>query len=67
MGERGEEITPSGGFVNYGVICGDYIMLHGSVPGTIKRPVRLRLAMRPKMGQKEGPMQVSYISTSSKQ
>lgn len=67
MGERGEEITPSGGFVNYGVIRGDYIMLHGSVPGTIKRPVRLRLAIRPKMGQKEGPMQVSYISTSSKQ
>jgi large subunit ribosomal protein L3 len=67
MGERGEEITPSGGFVNYGVIRGDYIMLHGSVPGTIKRPVRLRLAMRPKLGQKDKSMQVSYISTSSKQ
>lgn len=67
MGERGEEITPSGGFVNYGVIRGDYIMLHGSVPGTIKRPVRLRLAIRPKLGPKEGPLQVSYVSTSSKQ
>jgi large subunit ribosomal protein L3 len=67
LGERGEEITPSGGFVNYGVIRGDYIMLHGSIPGTVKRPVRIRLAIRPKMGQKEGLMQVSYISTSSKQ
>jgi large subunit ribosomal protein L3 len=67
MGERGEEITPSGGFVNYGVIRGDYLMLHGSIPGTVKRPVRIRLAMRPKLGQKEGPLQVSYVSTSSKQ
>lgn len=67
MGERGEEITPSGGFVNYGVIRGDYLMLHGSIPGAVKRPVRLRFAIRPKKGQVDAPMQVSYISTSSKQ
>ncbi len=67
MGERGEEITPSGGFVNYGVIRGDYLMLHGSIPGTVKRPVRLRLAIRPKKGHVDAPVQVSYISTSSKQ
>ncbi len=67
MGERGEEITPSGGFVNYGVIRGDYIMLHGSIPGTVKRPVRLRFAIRPKKGHVDAPTQVSYISTASKQ
>jgi large subunit ribosomal protein L3 len=67
MGERGEEITPSGGFVNYGVIRGDYIMLHGSIPGTVKRPVRFRFAIRPKKGHVDAPTQVSYISTSSKQ
>ncbi len=67
MGERGEEITPSGGFVNYGIIRGDYLMLHGSIPGTIKRPVRLRLAVRPKKGHVDTPAQVSYISTASKQ
>ena len=67
MGERGEEITPSGGFVNYGVIRGDYIMVHGSIPGTVKRPVRIRLAIRPKKGHIDEPPQVSYISTSSKQ
>jgi large subunit ribosomal protein L3 len=66
MGERGEEITPSGGFVNYGVIRGDYIMLHGSIPGTVKRPVRFRFAIRPKKGHVDAPTQVSYISTSSK-
>ena len=67
MGERGEEITPSGGFVNYGVIRGDYIMLHGSIPGTVKRPVRFRFAIRPKKGHVDTPTPVSYISTSSKQ
>ena len=67
MGERGEEITPAGGFVNYGVIRGDYIMLHGSIPGTVKRPVRLRFAIRPKKGHVDAPTTVSYISTASKQ
>ncbi|TFG32538.1 50S ribosomal protein L3 [Candidatus Thorarchaeota archaeon] len=67
MGERGEEITPSGGFVNYGVIRGDYIMVHGSIPGATKRPIRLRMAIRPSKGHIDGPVQVSYISTSSKQ
>ena len=67
MGERGEEITPSGGFVNYGVIRGDYIMLHGSIPGAVKRPVRIRFAIRPKKGHVDEPVQMSYISTASKQ
>jgi large subunit ribosomal protein L3 len=67
MGERGEEITPSGGFVNYGVIRGDYIMVHGSIPGAVKRPIRLRFAIRPTKGHVDEPVQVSYISTSSKQ
>lgn len=67
IGERGEEITPAGGFVHYGVIRGDYVMLKGSVPGPIKRPVRLRHAMRPTKLHRGEPIPVSYISTSSKQ
>lgn len=67
IGERGEEITPSGGFVNYGVVRGDYVILWGSVPGTVKRPVRLRFAIRPKPSHKGMVTQVSYISTASKQ
>ncbi len=67
MGERGEEITPAGGFVHYGIIRGDYVMVQGSIPGAIKRPVRLRFPIRPKKGHVAEPMPVSYISTSSKQ
>ncbi len=67
IGERGEEITPAGGFVNYGIIHGDYIMLHGTVPGPVKRPIRLRFAIRPRKNHPTTPMQLSYISTASKQ
>jgi large subunit ribosomal protein L3 len=67
MGERGEEITPSGGFVNYGVIRGDYVILWGSVPGPVKRPLRMRFAIRPKKSHMGIVTEVSYISTASKQ
>ncbi len=67
LGERGEEITPDGGFVNYGIIRGDYVMLKGSVPGPVKRPVRIRYAIRPKKKHTGEPRPVSYISTTSKQ
>ena len=42
------QITPKGGFHKYGVVNCDYIVLKGSVPGPIKRLVRLRFAVRPK-------------------
>ncbi|MGV9103468.1 MAG: 50S ribosomal protein L3 [Candidatus Thorarchaeota archaeon] len=67
LGERGEEITPEGGFVNYGVIRGDYVMVKGSVPGPVKRPIRLRYAIRAPSGYSPEPFQVNYISTTSKQ
>lgn len=47
IGEDGKEITPKGGFPHYGVIRTQYVILHGSVPGPVKRLVRLRPAIRP--------------------
>lgn len=41
------EITPKSGFTNYGVVKGNYILLEGSVPGSKKRLVMLRPAIRP--------------------
>ncbi|HOQ26789.1 MAG TPA: 50S ribosomal protein L3, partial [Methanomassiliicoccaceae archaeon] len=32
IGEKGEEITPKGGFLNYGDIRNNYVLIHGSVP-----------------------------------
>ncbi len=47
LGENGEKITPKSGFTNYGIIRGDYVLIEGSLPGSRKRLVRLRTAIRP--------------------
>mgnify|MGYP005858566375 CR=1 FL=1 len=60
------DITPEGGFLNYGVVKGDYIILRGSVAGPRKRLIRLRPAVRPPKRKFEKP-QLTYISRESKQ
>ena len=66
IGENGEEITPKGGFLHYGVIRNSYILIHGSVPGPAKRLVRLRDPVRHKAEKIVKPDLV-YISRESKQ
>jgi large subunit ribosomal protein L3 len=66
IGENGEEITPEGGFVHYGVIRSDYVLVSGSVPGPVKRLIRMRDAIRPPKAVYEG-INILYISRSSKQ
>ena len=67
IGENGEEITPNGGFIKYGIIRNNYILLHGSVPGPVKRMVRLRDPIRRRGVKVERPPEITYISTESKQ
>lgn len=67
MGTDGKEITPKGGFVNYGEIHGPYIILDGSVPGPEKRPIKLRYPSRLPKSIPEGPPQITYISRESPQ
>ena len=66
IGSNGSEVTPQGGLLKYGIIKGDYIMLKGSVPGPIKRLVRIRDAIRPSRTPQTAP-ELSYISLQSKQ
>ncbi len=47
IGEKGEEINPKSGFIRYGIIKGNYMLLEGSIPGEKKRLVLLRPAIRP--------------------
>ena len=47
IGEKGEEVTPKGGFNRYGIIKGNYMLVEGSVPGPTKRLIMLRLPIRP--------------------
>jgi large subunit ribosomal protein L3 len=53
-----------GDFLNFGKVKGDYLLLEGSVPGSKKRLLRMRFAIRPK---KAYPVDIKYVSTASKQ
>lgn len=67
IGEKGDEVTPKGGFIHYGNVRNNYVLIHGSVPGPTKRLIRLRDPVRPAgTVLKEAPNMV-YVSTESKQ
>jgi large subunit ribosomal protein L3 len=61
-----DEVTPEGGFVNYGEVSGAYVLLKGSVPGPEKRLIRLRPAVRPTEQPRLDP-ELRYVSTTSNQ
>jgi len=68
IGEDGDEVTPNGGFLHYGVVRNPYVLLHGSVPGPTKRLVRLRDAARPQVYVTlEKAPDLTYVSRQSKQ
>ena len=67
IGTDGAEITPAGGFVNYGVVRNNYLLLHGSIPGPTKRLIRLRDAARYLRGIEVKEPTLTYVSNSSKQ
>jgi large subunit ribosomal protein L3 len=46
IGDDGKEITPKGGFKNYGIIKSNYVLVEGSIPGAKKRLIVLRPAIR---------------------
>ena len=66
IGDKGEEVTPAGGFLNYGGVNGEYLLIKGSVPGPKKRLVRLRPAIRSEI-KNAGEPQISHFSVESKQ
>lgn len=61
IGDKPEEVNPSGGFPNYGFVGNDFLLVKGSVPGPVKRLIKLRLSMRPSGPEKE--MQLGFVST----
>ena len=67
IGEKGEEITPSGGFPHYGAVRNSYVLIHGSIPGPTKRLISMRDAIRYQRGVEVKKPEISYISTTSKQ
>ncbi|MBL7206289.1 MAG: 50S ribosomal protein L3 [Candidatus Aenigmarchaeota archaeon] len=63
VGEKGEDVNPKGGFINYGLVK-NYLIIEGSVPGPRKRLIILRKGMRAK---KEQPVELKKISLESQQ
>ncbi|MGI0085350.1 MAG: 50S ribosomal protein L3, partial [Nitrososphaerales archaeon] len=48
-------ITPSGGFLHFGEVRGDYMIIRGSIPGPVKRLVDLRLPIYPRRQKIQPP------------
>ncbi len=66
IGENADEINPAGGFLHYGLVRNNYVLIKGSIPGPAKRLVRIRSATR--MGeQKVQTPVVEYVSLQSNQ
>ena len=58
-------VTPKGGFIEYGVVKGPYVLIEGSVPGPKKRLIFFRKAIR--MPGVEHPIKVEQIVLDSQQ
>jgi len=62
-----KNITPMGGFVRYGEVNEDFIMIKGSSPGLVKRPITLRRSLIAPIGSlAKEKITLKWIDTSSK-
>lgn len=67
IGENEEEINPKGGFIRYGRIQGDYLLILGSIPGSKKRLVRIRKTIRPLKSFVVKSPEITFVSRESQQ
>jgi large subunit ribosomal protein L3 len=67
IGKDGKDVTVKGGYIRYGEVNGPYVIISGSISGTEKRLVRLRVPARPPTEVPEAAPQVTYISVESPQ
>jgi len=65
IGEKSDDITPSGGFPHYGNLQSDFLLIDGSLPGPSRRLIRLRVPSRSKPVP-DKPPEIVYISTTAK-
>ena len=65
IGTKPEEVNVKGGFLYYGNVKNQYVLIKGSIGGAQKRLIKFTYPMKPKKAGIEMP--VTYISTESKQ
>ena len=61
--EEQQSVNPDGGFLHFGIIPGDYMILKGSLPGPVKRPVIVRYPVRSKSTAKLDTPKILQLST----
>ncbi|WP_061950558.1 50S ribosomal protein L3 [Acidiplasma cupricumulans] len=61
-----DDINVKGGFLNYGLVKNDYVLLYGSISGPAKRLIKLRDPARQTRPNVEN-IDITYISKESKQ
>ncbi|MHA2131535.1 MAG: 50S ribosomal protein L3, partial [Promethearchaeota archaeon] len=67
IGENEEDINPKGGYIRYGNIRGDYLLVLGSIPGPKKRLIRIRKTIRPLKSFEVKTPEITFISRESHQ
>ena len=65
VGNDPKKIDMRGGFLHYGNVRNDYVILKGSIPGPANRLIRLNYTIRQKRPTQE--VEISYLSLESKQ
>lgn len=56
-----ENVNPPGGWPHYGLVRSTYLLVEGTIPGSIKRLVKMRFPVRPKRERREPP-KIIYVS-----
>eukprot|EP00210_Caulerpa_lentillifera_P003698 g3531.t1 len=60
-------LTPMGGFVRYGMVKEDYLMIKGAIVGTKKRPITLRKSLMSQTSRRAlEAVNLKFIDTSAK-
>jgi large subunit ribosomal protein L3 len=66
IGTDASEVNPDGGFLHYGLVRNNFVLIKGSIPGPTKRIIRIRPAIRQGEHHVRAPV-VEYIGLESKQ
>ncbi len=66
VGDKPEKVNPKGGFMHYGLVKNDYVLIKGSVPGHVRRLITLIEPIRGTRGIGQG-IELQYVSQESKQ
>lgn len=66
LSDKPEQVNPKGGFLHYGFVKNDFVLVKGSVPGHVKRLITMTEPIRGTRGFGQH-VEVQYISKESKQ